>query len=350
MWRLSERIKRSLRREEGVSMVLVGVMLAVILGLAGMAVDLGVVYAERRELRTGADAAALAIAEDCGVGNRPCDDVTARATAEQYADANAWDDTSTVESVTLTITGATTGSVRVVTSAWDAAAGLSGVRVPLMSMLGVDRVDVGAAATAIFDHPSSLSRGLPMIIDTCEFDKAGGYGPAYLVTLYLLSPSSSDPPPEACPANPAHMDFPGGFGWLDPNVLDECAAALVAFDPDDPENPDAWAQGGTGTDIPAECADTSALRADLYDQEILLPMYLDINFAAKTYLVRGFSSFHVTDYKLTASSQYASSPTFRCPLSPAAVCLQGYFVDDVVVYDGDPGGDDFGVVLVKLVE
>lgn len=341
MRRLNERIKRSLRREEGVSMVLVGVMLAVILGLAGMAVDLGVVYTERRELRNGADAAALAIAEDCGVGNRPCDEVTARATAEQYADANAWDDISTVESVTLTITGATTGSVRVVTSAWDAAAGLPGVRVPLMSMLGLDRVDVGAAATAIFDHPNSISRGVPLIIDTCEFYKAGGWGPTHLVTLYFLSPSSTDPPPQTCPANPAHMDFPGGFGWLDPNVLGECAAALVAG---------VFAPGDTGTDIPAECKDTSTLRAAIYDLDILLPMYSDIRASDKSYQVAGFSSFHVTDYKLSASSQYASSPTFRCPLSPASVCLQGYFVDDVVVYDGDPGGEDFGVVLVKLTE
>lgn len=321
-------------------MVLVGVMLAVVLGLAGMAVDLGVVYAERRELRTAADAAALAIAEDCGMKTRPCDDATAWATAEQYTDANAWDTASTVESLNLTFNSATTGSVRVVTSAWDAAAGLPGVRVPLLSMLGFDRVSVGAAATAIFDHPASVSSGLPMIIDTCEFYKAGGYGPAHLVILYFLSPSSTDPPPTECAANPAHMDFPGGFGWLDPNVLGECAAALVAS---------TWAVGDTGTDIPAECADTSALREALYEQTILLPMYVDVNAKDKLYQVAGFSAFHITNYKLTASSQYASSPTFRCPDLPSQVCLEGYFVTDAV-YTGQPGGEDFGVVLVKLAE
>jgi len=333
------RSKQWLKRDEGVSMVLVGMMLAVILGLAGMAVDLGVVYVERRELRTAADAAALAIAEDCGMGTRPCDDVTALATAEEYADANAGDGASAVESVSLTFTGATTGSVRVITSAWDADDGEPGVAVPLMGALGVDRVGVKAAATAIFDHPST-GQGLPLIIDTCEFYKAGGYGPANIVTLYFLSPSNTDPPPVECPANPAHMDFPGGFGWLDPNVFGECLAELVAGN---------WAMGDTGTDIPAECKDTAGLRAMLYDQEILLPMYVDVNAQDKLYQVAGFSAFHVTNYKLSASSQYASSPTFRCPDSPAQVCLEGYFVTGAV-YEGNAGGDDYGVVLVKLTE
>ncbi len=37
-----------------------------------------------------------------------------------------------------------------------------------MSLFGFDRVNVTAAATAIFDHPAS-GTGLPLIIDTCEF-------------------------------------------------------------------------------------------------------------------------------------------------------------------------------------
>ena len=166
---------RWLKRDDGISMVFVGVMLAVLLGLAGLAVDLGAVFAERRELRNGADAAARAIAEDCGRKARPCDLASAAATAQDYADANAQDAASTVRSVEITLSSATTGEVRVATAAWDAAAGQPGVRVPLLSLLGFHRVEVGAEATAIFDHPST-GEGLPLIIDTCEFDKAGGYG------------------------------------------------------------------------------------------------------------------------------------------------------------------------------
>lgn len=197
-------------------MVIVGVLLAVILALAGMAVDLGAVYAERRELRNGADAAALAVAEDCGMGARPCNLATAQATAQEYLDANAHDEASALDGVALTALGPSAGSVRVTARAWDAAANEAGVRVPLLSLLGFDRVDVGASATAIYDHPGS-GAGLPLIIDTCEFYKAGGWEQGIPVTLFFHSPSSNDPPPVECPSNPAHMDFPGGFGWLAPN-------------------------------------------------------------------------------------------------------------------------------------
>lgn len=330
---------RWLKRDEGITIVLVGVSLAVLLALSGMAVDLGVVYAERRELRTGADAAALAIAEDCGMGARPCDQATALATAEEYADANAQDGESAIDTLELTFTSATTGSVRVVTRAWDAATGEPGVRVPLLSLLGFDRVNVGAEATAIFDHPGD-GEGLPIIIDTCEFFQADGYGSGNTITLYFHSPSSTDPPPVACPYDPAHKDFPGGFGWLAPNLWGECAAAVAADD---------WTPGDPGNSIPRACKDAGALHAAIWDKDILIPMFDDLNDQQKEYLVAGLASFHVTAYKLASGSGYTYPSGFRCPLSPSDTCLQGYFVSEAV-FEGDPGGEDFGVVLVKLID
>jgi Flp pilus assembly protein TadG len=328
---------RWLKRDDGVSVVLVGILLAVLLALSGMAVDLGAVFAERRELRNGADAAALAIAEDCGRRTRSCDEGTASATAQSYADANSHDAASAVESVELVRSSATTGEVRVVTGAWDAAAEQAGVRVPLLSLLGFHRVEVGAAATAIFDHPAT-GEGLPLIIDTCEFDKAGGYGSGSLVTLYFHSPSATDPPPEACPANPAHWDFPGGFGWLDPNN-GVCDVALSAGD---------WVHADEGNNVPRNC-DPAWLAAYILDQTILIPMYVDLDAHDKLYAVAGFSAFHVTAYKLSSGNQYTRPAGFRCPLNPADTCLQGYFTT-TTVFTGQAGGDDYGVVLVKLTE
>ncbi len=323
-------------------MVLVGVLLAVLLALSGMAVDLGAVFAERRELRNGADAAALAIAEDCGRKTRPCDEATAAGTAQDYADANAYDNATAVESVQLTISGATTGAVRVVTAAWDAAAGEAGVRVPLLSLLGFHRVQVGAAATAIFDHPASMISPLPAIIDVCEFFNSGGYGTGEIVNLYFLSPSSTNPAPVECPSNPAYMDFPGGFAWLEPNTAaGACSVGLSTA---------TWAVSSTGEAVPVpECLDPSALRAAIYDQDILLPMYDLVRSHEKEYRVYGFSAFHVTAYKLTSGAAYAWPAGFKCPLSPASTCLEGFFTS-TTVFTGDPGGPDLGVVLVKLTE
>ncbi|MBS1195625.1 MAG: hypothetical protein H6R33_345 [Actinobacteria bacterium] len=348
---------RWLQRDEGVSLVLIGVMLAVILGLAGMAVDLGAVYAERRELRNGADAAALAIAEDCGMGTRPCNDPTALSTAEQYADANAWDNDSAVESVNLAFTGPTTGSVRVVTSAWDAAAGQAGVRVPLMSMLGFGRVNVGAAATAIFDHPAS-GGGIPLIIGECEFCTAIGgcppelgriFGPGTSATLVFKDPSKD--PSAPCPADPAGKDAPGSFGWLDTDgtmcwVETEVELPMLPADP--------------GVSPSTGCDPADLMR--ILQSPVLIPIYNaicsdpdgtqcedgDAGGANTYYRVPGWASFQLTDYYL--GGQYRHPSGFSCGTGDSSDrCIRGYFTKNTV-YTGKVGGQNFGVVLVKLAE
>lgn len=85
--------------ETGAVAVMVAMMLVAILGAAALAVDMGAMYVERRELQNGADAAVLAIAEDCA--NGVCDTLLNEATAKIYVDANARDSVSYPESVTL---------------------------------------------------------------------------------------------------------------------------------------------------------------------------------------------------------------------------------------------------------
>ncbi len=51
--------------ERGAVSVLVAILMVVLLGFAALAVDIGVLYAERTQLRNGADAAAIAIAQKC---------------------------------------------------------------------------------------------------------------------------------------------------------------------------------------------------------------------------------------------------------------------------------------------
>ena len=81
--------------EDGISAIFIAISLLVLIAFVGFAVDAGAMYQERRELRRGADAAALAVAEDC-VAGAPCNETDGRATAEEYAAANADDGFSAV--------------------------------------------------------------------------------------------------------------------------------------------------------------------------------------------------------------------------------------------------------------
>jgi hypothetical protein len=285
---------RRLRRDEGLVLVLVAGLLVILLGMAALAVDLGSLYSERRQLRNGADAAALAIAEDCGRNPGSCTQEAAEATALLYADANSDDGASGV-TVALDVTGGT-GTVSVVTSAFDGKAGAPGVRVPLMSLFGFHRVDVTAAATAIFGYPASGTT-VPLIINAEEYGQT---------TL-------------------------DDFAWLDGGS--GCRATLFAW---------TWQEGST--DDGPQCT-AQYLRDNVYRRDLLVPLYSEKN-GSNEYRVAGFAYFHVTGYILSLDDASYTSPI---PPSCGSVCLQGYFVERTVS-TGDPGGADFGVVLVKLVE
>jgi hypothetical protein len=341
---------RWLKRDEGVTMVLVGVMLSVLLAVAGMAVDLGVVFAERRELRTGADAGALAIAEDCGM--KHCDEPTARATAQEYADANAWDGTSAVDSVSLIHNTATTGSVRVVTSAWDAAKGESGVRVPLLSLLGFDRVSVGASATAIFDHPAS-GQALPLVVERyCmqELGTSAGY-------LIFHTATAAGTGSGSCRGTePAGQDAPGAFGWVDVDlslapdlVLGDCQALFYIG---------TWGtftDPGHGAGAPPRECEAATIEQGIYQQVVMIPVYSQVRDQGNNsdYLIDGFAAFFVEGYRLGNRVGFFLKPPGggwdNSICGNREMCLYGHFTS-MTVYTGEPGGPDYGVSLVKLVD
>ena len=89
-------IRSRIRRDDaGATIVIVALMMVVLLGMGALVIDVGQLYAERRELQNGADAAALAVAQDCAGGD--CRDETT--TAGTYADDNAHDGKAAVDEV-----------------------------------------------------------------------------------------------------------------------------------------------------------------------------------------------------------------------------------------------------------
>jgi hypothetical protein len=90
------------RADRGAVATVVAVLLAggVLLGFAAIVIDVGFIYAEREELITGSDAAALAVARACANDRPECDSEPAILNlVSTYANANAGDGLSNVVEV-----------------------------------------------------------------------------------------------------------------------------------------------------------------------------------------------------------------------------------------------------------
>jgi Flp pilus assembly protein TadG len=85
-----------LRRDDGAVAVLVAVCMVALLAVGAFVLDVGRIYAERRQLQNGADAATLAVVMDCHLPAGCA--ATAGTKAADKANQNANDGASTVAS------------------------------------------------------------------------------------------------------------------------------------------------------------------------------------------------------------------------------------------------------------
>lgn len=336
MQRLTRRVAHScLHRmagdDRGVSMVLVAVTMVALLGMAAFAIDVGAIYAERRELQVGAEAAVLAIAEDCGLGARPCDAATAAGTADAYADANASDDAAAIYEIDLDTAAQ---SIAVTTSTEQV--GGSTILAPFFAqVIGYGGGTVGASAEAAWGALSGGST-LPIIISDCEWDRYE-IGDSFI--FYFHDGQAAEP----CDAQPGHDDdgdgkLPGGFGWLDTGG-DDCVAevfgSVVGADP-----------GAS----PSNGCSPAYFREQIYLQDVLVPWYRDFDGVGGAggngeYEISGIGAIHVTGYNF--GGQYKAPSAATAPCKGDDRCIAGTIVQ-VTVTDGDIGGEDRGVLVVKL--
>ena len=89
-----------LGEERGQMLVLIALLTTAILGVVGLAVDTGFLFAERRQLQNAADHAALAAAYELNAGGDTADAV---AIALAYAAENGYDNDGTTNTVTVSI-------------------------------------------------------------------------------------------------------------------------------------------------------------------------------------------------------------------------------------------------------
>ena len=327
-----------LRDDRGATIVIIAVAMVALMGLIGLAIDVGAIFAERRELSRGADAAVLAVAEDCGRGIVECNTAAATITAEAYADANADDGAAAIQSLVLDLNART---VDVTVKTIDPDDGTDRFKLFFMRVLGIDSTTVTASATAAWGYPLWAS-AFPLIISDCEYNRfvdpiTGPPDPPVTVTIFFHQGNDTDDcAAQAGTDTDGDGRLPGGFGWLSTNEF--CIAAVSSED---------WVSEDPGASASNGCS-----AAELYDlmfnKTVPVPFFNDVAGlgANGEYHIAGVGAFHVTGYNF--GGQYKTPTSSTAPCSGDDRCMSGYFTTDVI-YEGPLGGENRGLVVVKLI-
>jgi Flp pilus assembly protein TadG len=188
--------------DAGATLVFVAVVLVGLLALAAFAIDFGRMWEERRQLQNGADAAAVAIGEDCarGLCGPGYDEY---AVAEIYVDANARDGAAWAWNVELDLEAQTV----TVHNATEDTSGNNNFDMLFAGIVGFDGFTVGAKATVAWGGLTSATATIPIIISDCEFAKdyndggAGGVinGEGYLEGTQLFDEPGPNSKPHLNP-------------------------------------------------------------------------------------------------------------------------------------------------------
>jgi Flp pilus assembly protein TadG len=344
--------KVSQRNERGVSAVLVAIVGVMMIGCAAFVVDTAALYAERRELQGGADAAALSLAIQCADGT--CPDLNAG--AEEYVDLNSKDGQSTASAQLL---GG--NRIEVINRTRDVGSNTDGdattVDFSFAQIFGLGGSAVSARAVASWENASGGAT-LPLTFSLCEWQKSvqlvNGQlvgltpGPLYsgpLDVIFFHVPGGNgngngngNQGAPSCPAGPAGQDVPGGFGWLDAPTT--CSATVTGF---------GFVGGSTGVPAPNTCSP-----AKLIGKTVLLPIFDSVvgNGNNNTYHIYGYAGFHITGFQLGGNgNEWTVNPPNVCNANKR--CIGGYFVSFTQgATAGSVGGvgPNLGAKTVKLTE
>ncbi|WP_424346347.1 pilus assembly protein TadG-related protein [Kocuria sp. CH-021] len=310
--------------ERGGVSVVVAVALVALLGFAALVIDVGALYAERAELQSGTDAAALAVAQDCAGGN--CGDATA--TAKSLADQNAKDGAASVDAPVFP----TSNSVRVRATTLDGNTGAGSLALSFAPVLGIDEATVAAVSTASWGSPAGGPAMLPLAFAPCVFDLNGG--------VQVIQTHGTSSTPSCTSTSPSGATLPGGFSWLDSST----GACESHMDIDDNAFSD------PGNNIPSEC--TGVFEPSLVGQTLILPLYDDTSGTGSgaTYHVSGWVAFKIHGWRFPGNSLNNNSiEGAKCVGSCNG--LIGEFIEFTDLSgDFTLGGPNLGVTVVALTE
>ncbi|GAB3544782.1 hypothetical protein GCM10027404_02070 [Arthrobacter tumbae] len=313
--------------EKGAVSVIVAILLVVLLGFAAIAVDVGMLYSEKAQLRNGADAAALSIAQTCSLNasDAQCSSsVASSSLAKQMANANALDNQSNAGNVAL---NKTAGTVSVTTGALEAGSTPNSVSLYFARALGFDEAEVTVTSHAAWGKPVAGPAIFPLALAECKLNLNPGISNGSIQLLEM--------------GNNGCGWVPGGFGWLD-TAPSSCGVSITA-----PISGyvGAWHASDPGASAPSVCGSSDFNR--IKDRTVLFPLYDDERGTGNNaeFHIKGFAAFHVTAYHF-ATHDWALDGSSICNK-----CIEGYFKRFVTLDDAytlSPSAPSNGTNVVKL--
>ncbi len=329
-------------RERGGIAIVVAILMVALLGFAALAVDVGVLYAERTQLRNGADAAALAIAQKCARNVNDPDCSATSALARDLANGNAGDGASNIRSLLLDKANRT---VTVTAGAQQAGKEPNRVSLFFARVLGINDAEVTADATVQWGRPVAGPTAFPIAFSICQvkFHVDGG------LQLLVSHGKKSD---ESCNYGSSGAVVPGGFGWLR-RSSGACAGIVNAED---------WSPGEPGNSYPKVCDEQLRTWAsDITDGKevtVLLPIFDQVsgNGSGTAYRVISFAAFQVKGWSFngnTFPSTFHNAPPYvdsglACDGSCTGII--GSFIRYVSLDSAYTLGtpEDFGAEVIRL--
>lgn len=339
-------------RDEGAVLAWVAIMLPVLIGLGALTIDVGALLHEKRQLQNGADAAALAVAQDCA--QDACG--SPESTAQTYADLNAKDGSAYLAEVcgranagltscSAPNTDGALGWVKVTTGSGTSAGpeNIDLILTPILNPLLQDK-GVRATAVAAWGNPSSAAT-LPFIICQNQYLLSTNQGatlPSQSVIVLSKAQGGGNTPtqPADCPSFSGGGTAPGNFSWLQVDNTQLCTTNIVLGQ--------GVADTGNNNQLNQPC---DLDPEDVIGETFAVPMFITTNGRTGNnlrYIVSGFAGFKVTGFRLGAGW----NETAGCVNPPNGGNLRffcGQFVP-LVIGDGEfGGGNDYGVTVIKMV-
>ncbi|MGO4190668.1 pilus assembly protein TadG-related protein [Arthrobacter sp. YAF17] len=332
--------------ERGAVSVLVAILMVTLLGFTAVAVDVGMLYAERTQLRNGADAAAFAIAQKCA---RDVNDPDCSATsdlARSLANSNAGDGASNVKAVNL---DKVAGTVTVTAGAQEPGKEPNSVSLFFARAMGINGAEVNAGATVQWGSPVAGPTAFPLTFSICQVKDHVDGGLQLLVSHGKKADAD-------CNYGPSGAPVPGGFGWIK-RTSGTCDGiiSLAAGAASDPGN----SYPGACDDLMRKWADTITAGNDV---TVLLPVFNAVTGtgAGAGYKLISFASFKVTGWNFSGGNKLPTSFHNKSPFVPTSLNCEnsctgiiGSFIRYVSLADGYTLGvtpEDFGTDIVRLTQ
>lgn len=281
-------------KERGAVSVLVAILMVVMLGFTAIAVDVGLLHSERAQLQNGADASAIAMAQECARNSSSTDCSTTSPLAGGLANQNALDGMSNVFAIEL---DKAAQKVSVTTSAKETGGEKDSVSLFFANIFGFASAEVGARSSAVWGSPRAGRTPFPLAFSICQVKgSVGSPGPIQRLQSHSTSGNTAN---NKC-KNASGTEVPGGFGWL-PTASDSCSAHI------DLGANSGWVNSDPGVDHPALCSATLYKWADELNANRQVIAYLPVFDAvsgqgnnAKFHL-SSFAAFEVIGWKFTGA-------------------------------------------------